>query len=139
MSTRFCLASRSVKLATTGALLFGLLTTTTLLPAQSYALDSDTGNVLKQSAIGAGAGAILGGVSRDGSALKGAGIGALSGAGSGMLDNSDSLRSRPIVKDALKGAAIGAGASGATGNSLLKGGALGGAVGAGWGWLRKNR
>ena len=99
-------------------------------------MSSDTKNVIKQGAIGAGLGAILGGVSREGSAVKGAGIGALSGAGTGVIDNADSLQGRPIIRNAAKGAVVGAGVSGATNGSLIKGAAVGAGAGAGYQLLR---
>lgn len=112
---------------------FTLLTVT---PA--FALEPTTRTMVKHAAIGAGAGAILGGVSKEGSALRGAGYGAAAGLGSGLLDKSQTLNGRPMVKDTLKGAAIGAGASAALGKNSLKGAAVGAGSGAVWGWLRKN-
>ncbi|MDH4378329.1 MAG: YMGG-like glycine zipper-containing protein [Vampirovibrionales bacterium] len=106
--------------------------------ASSYAVEPATKNVLRNAAIGAGAGAILGGVSKEGSAVRGAGYGALSGAGTGLINNSRTLNSRPVVKDTLKGAAIGAGTSAALGKNSLKGAGIGAGTGALWGWFRKD-
>lgn len=105
--------------------------------ATSYALEPTTKTVVKHAAIGAGAGAILGGVSKEGSALRGAGFGAAAGVGSGLLEKSQTLNGRPMIRDTLKGAAIGAGASAAMGKNSVKGAAVGAGSGAVWGWLRK--
>jgi len=105
--------------------------------APSYAAEPATRNVVRNAAIGAGAGAILGGVSKEGSALRGAGYGALSGAGTGLINNSKTLNGHPVVRDSLKGAAIGAGASAAMGKNSVKGAGVGAGTGALWGWFRK--
>lgn len=104
----------------------------------AHALDRGEGkNILKQSLFGAGAGAILGGVSDDGSALKGAGYGALSGAGTGLIDSSDTMNRNPALKSTAKGAVVGTGVSGATNNSKVKGAAVGAGAGLGWHFLKK--
>jgi hypothetical protein len=104
----------------------------------SFAVEPTTKNVLRNAAIGAGAGAILGGVSKEGSAVRGAGYGALSGAGTALINNSKTLNGRPMVKDSLKGAAIGAGTSAALGKNSLKGAGVGAGTGFLWGWFRKD-
>lgn len=88
--------------------------------------------IVKQSAIGAGVGAAAGAFSDKTSALKGAGIGAVVGAGTGLIDKSSMLQGKPMVKNALKGAAIGTGASAVMDKSKLKGAAAGAAAGAGF-------
>ena len=106
--------------------------------ASSFAAETTAkSTVLRDAAIGAGAGAILGGVSKEGSALRGAGYGALSGAGTGLISGSKTLNGRPVVRDTLKGAAIGAGTSAALGKNSLKGAGVGAGTGALWGWFRK--
>ena len=114
------------------ALLASAVAVSTLVPA--FALEPTTRTVVKHAA----AGAVLGGVSKEGSALRGASFGAAAGVGSGLLEKSQALNGRPMVKDTLKGAAIGAGTSAALGKNSLKGAAVGAGSGAVWGWLRKN-
>jgi len=118
------------------ALLASAVAVSTLVPA--FALEPTTRTVVKHAAVGAAAGAVLGGVSKEGSALRGASFGAAAGVGSGLLEKSQALNGRPMVKDTLKGAAIGAGTSAALGKNSLKGAAVGAGSGAVWGWLRKN-
>jgi hypothetical protein len=87
--------------------------------------------IVKQSAVGAAVGVAAGALSDKSSALKGAGIGALVGAGSGLIDTSSTLNNKPLLKTTLKGAAIGTGASAVMDKSKLKGAAAGAAAGAG--------
>lgn len=88
--------------------------------------------IVKQAAIGAGVGAIGGVISDRSSVLKGAGVGALTGAGTGLIDSSSTLRGRPLIRNTAKGAVIGTGASTVFGRSKLGGAAGGAAVGAGY-------
>jgi hypothetical protein len=93
--------------------------------------------VVKQSAIGAAVGAAAGGLSERSTAVKGAGVGAVVGAGTGLIDSSRALDGKPMVRSALKGAAIGTGTSAIIDKSMWKGAAAGAAAGAGVHLLRK--
>lgn len=99
-------------------------------------LNDNTKTVLKQSAIGAGIGAITGGVSERGTVLKGAGVGALTGAGTGLIDTSRTMERHPLLKNTAKGAVIGTGVSATTDRSKVKGAAVGAGAGAGWHLLK---
>ena len=93
--------------------------------------------VVKQAAIGGAVGAAAGGLSKESSIWKGLGIGALVGAGTGLLDSSRALDDKPLVKDAAKGAAIGAGTGAVVDSGVGKGAAVGAGAGAGWHFLKK--
>ena len=87
--------------------------------------------VVKHAAVGAAAGVAAGALSDRSSVLKGAAIGAAAGVGSGLLDSSTTLNNRPMIKNTLRGAAVGTAASAVFGKSMVKGAAIGGAAGAG--------
>lgn len=92
--------------------------------------------IVKQSVIGAGVGAAAGALSERSSVLKGAGVGALTGAGTGLVDSSSALKGKPLVRSTAKGAIIGTGVSTVTDKSKLKGAAVGAGVGAGAHFIR---
>lgn len=94
-------------------------------------------NILKHTAVGAGAGAGAGILSDRSSVGRGAGIGAVTGAATGIVDSSRTIRRRPLIKDAGKGAIIGTGAAAIQRESKLKGAAIGAGAGAGWHFLKK--
>jgi hypothetical protein len=111
------------------------------VPEQQSTLRGEVSNamrnpVVKQAAIGAAVGAATGLLSDRTSLLKGAGVGALVGAGTGYVDRSATLSSKPLVRTALKGAAIGTGAGMLTQRGAVKGALIGGAAGAGWHYLQ---
>lgn len=87
--------------------------------------------IVKQAAIGTAAGAVGGVLSGETSVLKGAGIGALTGAGTGLIDTSSTMNRKPLVKSTAKGAVIGTGVSAVAGRGKVKGAAVGAGVGAG--------
>jgi hypothetical protein len=87
--------------------------------------------VVKHAAVGAAAGVAAGALSDKSSVLKGAAIGAAAGVGSGLLNSSTTLNNRPMIKNTLRGAAVGTAASAVFGKSMVKGAAIGGAAGAG--------
>lgn len=93
--------------------------------------------IVKQAAVGAAIGGAAGLFSDKSSVARGIGIGALSGAGTGLIDQSDTLHDRPLIKSTLKGAVIGTGASTLTRNGAMKGALLGGAAGTGVHLLRE--
>lgn len=92
--------------------------------------------VVKQALVGAGVGAVASMFTDRASLLKGAGVGALVGAGTGLVDNSDTLADKPLLRSSLKGAAVGTGISALGRNNTLKGAAIGAGVGAGTHYLR---
>ncbi len=92
--------------------------------------------MVKQTAIGAGVGAAAGALSRETSVVKGAGIGALTGLGTGAIDSTGVLNRRPLVRSAAKGAVIGTGASAVMDRSKMKGAAVGAGAGAGYHLIR---
>ncbi len=92
--------------------------------------------VVKQAAVGAAVGVAAGALSDRASVGKSAVVGAAVGAGTGLLDKSGYLDGKPMIKSAVKGAAIGTAASAVTDRSKLKGAAVGGAAGAGYHWLQ---
>ncbi|MBX2860129.1 MAG: hypothetical protein KTR14_02770 [Vampirovibrio sp.] len=118
------------------ALSIAVMATAVILAPGSALAGEKTRNVVKHSAIGAGVGAITGGLSERGSVLRGAGVGALTGAGTGVVDNSDTLRDRPLIRNTAKGAIIGTGVSATTKRSKLKGAAVGAGAGAGFQLLK---
>jgi hypothetical protein len=87
--------------------------------------------VVKQAAVGAAAGAAASLLTDRSSLLKGAGIGALVGAGTGYIDKSNTLGNHPMAKSALKGAAIGTGLGAISGRGSVKGAVVGAGAGAG--------
>lgn len=93
--------------------------------------------VVRDSAVGAAAGIGASALSGESSLLKGAGVGALAGAGTGLVSSSKLLHGKPLVKSSAEGAIIGTGASTIFGKSKLKGAAVGAAAGAGAHYLRK--
>jgi len=115
-----------------------LLGTISALSPQTYALDQyEKKDLLKKTAIGAGAGLVLGGVSERQSALKGAFYGGAAGAGTSLIDKSNRLNDNPLIRSTAKGAIMGTAVTGSTGHSLLKGAALGAGSGAGYHYLRR--
>ncbi len=93
--------------------------------------------VVKQAAIGAAIGTATGLLSDRTSIVRGAAVGGLVGAGTGWLDKSGTLNGHPVIKTAVKGAAIGTGAGIATRRSAVKGALVGGAAGTGWHYLKR--
>jgi hypothetical protein len=87
--------------------------------------------VVKHAAVGAAAGVAAGALSDKSSVLKGAAIGAAAGIGSGLLNSSQTLNSKPLVKNTLRGAAVGTATSAVFGKNMVHGAAIGGAAGAG--------
>lgn len=92
--------------------------------------------VVKQAAIGAGVGAVAGLLSDRSSMMRGAGIGALVGVGTGLIDNSRTLDNHPMARSALQGAAIGTGAAAISRKSGVKGAVVGAGAGAGLHYLK---
>lgn len=92
--------------------------------------------MVKQALVGAGVGAAASLFTDRTSLLKGAGVGALVGAGTGLIDNSDTLADKPLLRSSLKGAAVGTGVSALGHNNTLKGAAVGAGVGAGAHYLK---
>lgn len=93
--------------------------------------------IVKQAAIGAGIGAATGVLTKESSVWKGAGVGALSGAGTGLVDSSKTLRDKPLVRSTAKGAIIGTGAATVTNKGKVKGAAVGAGAGAGTHFLKR--
>lgn len=98
----------------------------------SFALSPDSENLVKSTAIGAVGGAVLGGASDRQSLGKGALYGAAAGLGTGLVNNSDTLRNRDGIRRTATGAIVGAGAGATTGRSTTKGAILGAGAGLGW-------
>lgn len=92
--------------------------------------------MVKQALVGAGVGAAASLFTDRTSLLRGAGVGALVGAGTGLVDNSDTLADKPLLRSSLKGAAIGTGVSALGRHNTLKGAAVGAGVGAGAHYLK---
>ena len=104
----------------------------------TWAIDkSDVQRVLIHSAIGAGTGAVVGGVSDRSTAWQGAAVGAGSGVATGVIDSVDALNDKPLVRSTAKGAVTGLGASTITERSKLGGAAVGAGAGAGVHFLRR--
>lgn len=93
--------------------------------------------IVKQAAVGAAVGTAASLFSDRTSVLKGAGVGALVGAGTGLVDKSTTLEDKPLARSALKGVAIGTGASIISHKSMLKGAILGAGAGTGVHYLKK--
>jgi hypothetical protein len=93
--------------------------------------------IVRQAAIGAAAGGVVSGVTDRSSILKGVGVGALTGAGTGLVDRSRTLQDRPLLRNSAKGAIIGTGASAVLDRSKTRGAVTGAAGGAGYHLLKK--
>lgn len=93
--------------------------------------------ILKQTAIGAAAGAAVGALSDRASLGKATATGAVVGAGTGVISQSQLLKHKGMVRNALEGAVIGTGASYATGRSKVKGAVVGAGAGAGYHLLKE--
>jgi hypothetical protein len=86
--------------------------------------------VIRNTAIGAGAGALTGILSKR-SVAKGLGIGAAAGAVTGIIGTSRTLDNHPHLKSSLTGAAVGTGASIITERNAWKGAGVGAGLGLG--------
>jgi hypothetical protein len=86
--------------------------------------------VIRNTAIGAGAGALTGILTR-GSVAKGLGVGAAAGAVTGIIGTSRTFDNHPHIKNSLTGAAIGTGASLITERNAWKGAGVGAGLGLG--------
>lgn len=92
--------------------------------------------------VGAGAGAIAGLVSGKGM-VRGAAIGAGTGAGVGLLQTSKTMKRHPLMKDMAEGTTAGVGLGliankgHGTGKKAMEAGAVGGALGLGAGFFKK--
>ncbi|MGE0201815.1 MAG: hypothetical protein AB7P76_12730 [Candidatus Melainabacteria bacterium] len=140
---------RSAKLKTTarfGRMLATAVMTAGLLSAglapvsfaqsYDYGTGSKTKTVVRQAAIGAGIGALGGALTERTSIGRGLGVGALTGAGTGLIETSDSMQRHPLVKNTLQGAVIGTGTSVARRGDTARGAVIGAGAGAGWHLLR---
>ncbi len=87
--------------------------------------------VVKQAVIGGAVGAAAGIFSDRSSVGRGALVGAMTGAGTGLIDRSNVLSNHPVARTALKGAAIGLGTSAVMRTSGVKGALVGAGIGAG--------
>ena len=92
--------------------------------------------VVKQAAIGGALGAAAGLFSRESSIWRGLGIGALTGAGTGLVSDSKTMNRHPLVKSTAQGAIVGTGTSAVFRRSKGKGALVGAGAGAGWHFLK---
>lgn len=92
--------------------------------------------IVKQGAVGAAAGGVVGGLSRESSIMRGVGIGALTGVGTGLIDQTGVLYNKPLLRTTAKGAIVGVGASSVMRSSGVKGAVVGAGAGAGYHLLR---
>ena len=83
------------------------------------------------TAVGAGAGAATGAISKESTVGKGAVVGAVTGAGVGAVEAVDSLKKKPLIKRGIQGAITGLGAATILNKNKVGGAAIG--VGAGIG------
>lgn len=130
MMTQALLSTRSLM----GVLAAGLLFTNVFGFAHANEWRNDgrrlwQNQVVRQAVIGAGVGAAAG-VITDRPIGRSAGVGAITGAGTGLVDQTGVLRRRPMARTAVKGAIIGTGASTVMGRSKLQGAAIGAGAGA---------
>jgi len=93
--------------------------------------------IVKQAAVGAAAGVAVGAVSDRATVGKSAATGAVVGAGTGFLSQSKYFKDKPLVRRSLQGAAIGTGASYATGRDKTTGAVVGAGSGAGYHFLKQ--
>lgn len=113
-----------------------VVTAIVLLAPTASAGDWWRNDIVKQTAIGAGVGVAAGALSDESSALKGAGVGALAGAATGLIDYSGKLDRHPLVRNAAKGAIIGTGTSAVMNSGKVKGALVGAGAGAGYHLIR---
>lgn len=92
--------------------------------------------IVKQGVVGAAAGGVVGGLSRESSMMRGVGIGALTGVGTGLIDHTGVLYDKPLLRSTAKGAIVGVGANRVLRNNGLKGAVVGAGAGAGYHLLR---
>ncbi len=103
---------------------------------ESKARRAWTNPMVKQAVVGAAVGAGAGLLSDRSSVLKGAAVGAATGVGTGLVDRSNYMADKPLLRTAVKGAAIGTGAGAVTGKGLVKGAVVGAGAGAGLHYLK---
>lgn len=128
------------KITKTSLLVIALMTSVSMVFAAEDRWSMDnlwSKQPVRQGAIGAAAGAAGGILSDRVSVGKGAATGAVVGVGSGLLTQSRYFNDRPLLRNALQGAAIGTGTSYATGSNKIKGAAVGAGAGAGYHYIRK--
>jgi hypothetical protein len=108
-------------------------------PDKGWTLDQVTsGQIFKHAAVGTAVGAGAGVLSDKTSVGRGAVVGGITGAGSGIVGKMDYLRDKPVLRNAAQGAVIGTGAGYALRSSRVKGAVIGAGSGAGIGYVREH-
>ncbi len=89
------------------------------------------------TAVGAGAGAATGAISKESTVGKGAVVGAVTGLGVGATETVGVLKNKPLLKRGIQGAFTGLGASTILNKNKVGGAAIGAGAGLGTGLLER--
>lgn len=89
------------------------------------------------TAVGAGAGAATGAISRESTVGKGAVVGAVTGLGVGATETVGVLKNKPLLKRGIQGSITGLGASTILNKNKLGGAAIGAGAGVGTGLIER--
>jgi hypothetical protein len=124
----------ALKSLTVSALAVSLMTTAVQASFAEKLIDKP---MVKQAAVGAAAGVAVGALSDRASVGKAAATGAVVGAGTGLVSQSKYFKDKPLLRRSIQGAAIGTGASYATGRDKATGAVVGAGSGAGYHFIKQ--